>query len=295
MAHRLLSLPHGTNSALGHGRTPWHRLRRHPVAMLLRMPWPLFLATLAAIYTGEVLLFGILFAADPAGLRGEAPMGLPASLVFAMQNLFVASLSSLEVTSPYTLALATLELVVGLITTSLVTGLVFLRFTRVEAPLRFSRSLCITALPGGHLLCRFLSQDPSHWLNVSYGLFLLVDEAIESGLLQRRVHPLPLLNACTPQLHLTATLAHPLGPESPLVRLGREGLERGRAAVIAMVEGSDEVTGTPLLQVQHYGMEDLRFDHVFADLVREDGSGGRMVDPGALDRLRPLVRPIAAG
>ncbi len=62
----------------------------------------LFLATLATLYSAEVLFFGLLFAFDPAGLRGEAPMGLPASLVFAMQNPFVASLSNLEVASPYT-------------------------------------------------------------------------------------------------------------------------------------------------------------------------------------------------
>ncbi|KEF41755.1 MAG: hypothetical protein ER33_09905 [Cyanobium sp. CACIAM 14] len=282
-------------AVLGHGRTPWHRLRRQPVAMLLRMTWPLFLATLAVLYAAEVLAFTLLFALDPAGLRGEAPMGLPASLVFAMQNLFVASLSNLEVASPWSLVLATLELVVGLITTSLVTGLVFLCFTRVEAPLRFSRHLCLTGPPEGHLLCRFLSHDPSHWLNVSYGLFLLVDQAIEPGLIQRRVHPLPLLNGSTPQLHRTATLAHALAPDSPLVRLGREGLERGRAALIAMVEGTDEITGSALLQVQQDALTDLRFDHVFADLVREDAAGRRTVDPAALDRLLPRPRPLASG
>jgi inward rectifier potassium channel len=256
--------------------------------MLLRMPWPLFLVTLAGLYTVEVLVFGLLFALDPAGLRGEAPMGLPASVVFAMQELLVSSISDLEAASLYILAMAALETLVGLITTSLVTGLVFLRFIRVEAPLRFSRYLCVTGPPGGHLLCRFLSHDPSHWLNVSYGLFLLVDESIEPGLLQRRVHSLLLLNASTPQLHLTATLVHALGPESPLVRLGREGLESGRAALIAMVEGTDAITGGPLLQVQHYALADLCFDHVFADLVREDADGRRTVDPTALDRLRPL-------
>jgi hypothetical protein len=57
-----------------------------------------------------------------------------------------------------------------------------------------------------------------------------------------------------------------------------------------MVEGTDEITGSPLLQVQHYGLDDLRFDHAFADLVREDAAGRRSVDPAALDRLVPLRR-----
>ena len=277
---------------LGHQRTPWQRLGRQPVSMLLRMPWPLFLAALASLYLLEVAIFSLIFQLDPGGLTGQAPMGMPASLAFALQNVFIASLSAIEVSSPFCFVFGTLELVVGLLTTAIVTGLVFLRFLQVDAPLRFSRVLCLTARDQGHLLCRFVTDDCSYWLNVSYALFCFVDEEVEPGLVQRRVHSLPLLNATTPQLHRTATLSHRLSPESPIVRLGLEGLRRGHGALMALVAGSDEVTGAPLLQVQHYGLDDLRPDCVFEDLVVEDSRGLRRIDASAIDRIRP-IQPAA--
>ncbi len=96
-------------------------------------------------------------------------MGLPSSVVFSLQNLFSASFQSARVTSIYTLALAALQRIAGLLINAMVTGLFFLRFTKVDAPLRFSRNLCVSFSPGGHLSCRFVTGDPTYWLRVSYG------------------------------------------------------------------------------------------------------------------------------
>ena len=281
--------PQGRLAELGHRRTPWQQLGQRPVAMLLRMPWPLFLLALATIYLLEVLLFALIFQLDAAGLQGQGPMGLPASVAFALQNLFVASLSAIEVSSPFCFLVGALELVVGLITTAVITGLVFLRFLQVDSPLRFSRVICLSHWQGGHLFCRFISRESHHWLNVSYSLFCFIDQEIEPGVMQRRVLPLPLLNEATPQLHRTATLCHRLSPDSPLVQLGWEGLSQGNAALMALVEGTDEVSGSPLLQVQHYGLESLRPGHVFRDLVVLDASGRRRVDDRQLDHIQPVM------
>jgi inward rectifier potassium channel len=115
-----------------------------------------------------------------------------------------------------------------------------------------------------------------------------VDEEVEPGVCQRRIHPLTLLNAATPQLHLTAVLSHRLTPDSPMVQLGLDAIARASGAVMVLVEGSDEVTGSSLLQVHHYRLEDILHGRTFADLVSEDSQGRRRVDFGALDRTRPI-------
>lgn len=89
-----------------------------------------------------------------------------------------------------------MQRIAGLLTNAMVTGLFFLRFTKVDAPLRFSRNLCLSCSPGGHLSCRFVTGDPTYWLRVSYSMVLSLDEEIEPGVVQRRLHSLPLL-----QLH----------------------------------------------------------------------------------------------
>jgi hypothetical protein len=57
---------------------------------------------------------------------------------------------------------------------------------------------------------------------------------------------------------------------------------------MVMVEGTDEVTGSPLLQVHHYRIVDILEGQVFADLVSEDETGRRQVDLDGLNRTRPL-------
>ncbi|MEI7666830.1 MAG: hypothetical protein WCI65_12360 [Synechococcaceae cyanobacterium ELA263] len=79
---------------------------------------------------------------------------------------------------------------------------------------------------------------------------------------------------------------------SPIGRLGLVGLRRGHGALLALVAGSDEVTGAPLLQLQHFDLDDLRPDCVFEDLVVEDCRGLRRIEASAIDRIRP-IQPAA--
>lgn len=261
--------------------------------MAMRMPWPLFFLAMAGLYVAEVLVFSLAFQMDRSHLEGGGAMGISPSLVFSLQNLFSASFQAARVTSPYSLGVAALQRIVGILTNAMVTGLFFLRFTQVDAPLRFSRHLCQSSWPDGHLSCRFVTGDPTYWLKVSYSMVLFLDEEIEPGIVQRRVHSLPLLNATTPQLHVTAVLSHPLTPDSPLVQHGLEGIRRASGALMVMVEGTDEVTGSPLLQIHHYRMDDILEGQVFADLVTEDATGRRHVDLDGLNRTRP-IQPITS-
>jgi inward rectifier potassium channel len=57
---------------------------------------------------------------------------------------------------------------------------------------------------------------------------------------------------------------------------------------MVLVEGSDPVTESSLLQVDHDRLEDILRGRTFADLVSEDSQGRRRVDFGALDRTRPI-------
>ncbi len=284
----LSQLSRPARRTLDHQRSPWTSLWRQPVSMAMRMPWPVFFLAMTLIYLAEVLVFALGFQLDPGHVEADGVMGVPDGGIFALQNLFSASFQSARVSSPYTLGLAAGQRMVAILTTAMVTGLFFLRFTQVDSPLRFSRHLCLSGWPDGHLSCRFVTADPSYWLKVTYAMVLFVDEEIEPGVCQRRIHPLPLLNAATPQLHLTAVLSHRLTPESPLLQLGLDAIARASGAVMVLVEGSDEVTGSSLLQVHHYRLEDILRGRTFADLVSADSQGRRRVDFGALDRTVPI-------
>jgi hypothetical protein len=178
-------------------------------------------------------------------------MGLSSSVVFSLQNLFSASFQPAKVTSIYILDLSALQRIADLLTNAMATGLFFLRFTKVDAPHRFSRNLCLRFSPGGHLSCRFVTGTPTYWLRVSYSMVLFLVVAMEPGVVHRHLHSLALLISSTPQLHVTAVFSLPLSLESIFVRHGMEAIRRASGAILVLVEGTDEVTGSPLLQSHH--------------------------------------------
>lgn len=269
-----------------HQRTPWYELWRQPLAMLIRMPWWLFFGAMILIYLGVILAFAILLSFDRRHLVGEAPMGIPRPLAFAMESFFANGFSSVTPASLYTYGMGVLSLIAGLITLSTLTAIVFSRLSSNEAPLLFSHHLCISSMDRGHLFCRFVTTDSSQWLNVSYGLSLIYDDQIESGLWQRRIVALELLSSATPQLSQAATLTHALTESSPIVRLGLDELARRHAVIMPLVEGVDESTGSGLLQTHVYPISRIQVGRHFADLVTIDGAGLRRIEIRNLDKLR---------
>jgi len=252
--------------------------------MLIRMPWPLFLASMVGLFAVQVAFFWLLFHFDEANVSGVEAMELPKSMVYSLQTLLGASFGSFEPSSRYTLAVSAVESLAGILTITVVTALFLARLLQTEAPLIFSRTICVSSLAdGGHLFCRFATLDPSSWLNVSYGLSLFLDVEIEPGCWQRKIVPLELVNPGTPQLSLTATITHPIDARSPFRQLKLDELRRAKALLVYLVEGTDEITGTPLLQIHSYGCDAIAVNRRFADLIEIDGDGVRRVRIERLD------------
>ncbi len=271
--------------SLTDARTPWHLLWNQPISMLVRMPWPLFLGTVVGLFLLEMSLFWLLFRLDATGIDGAESSRLPRAMVYSLQTLLGTSFGSFTPLSTWALSLSAIECLTGILTTAVVTALFLARLLQTEAPLIFSKQLCLSSLPSGNLFCRFVTHDPSSWLNVRYSLSLFLDVELEAGIWQRKIVPLKLLNPETPQLSLTATITHPIDEDSPLRRLSLEQLRHGKALLVYLVEGTDEITGTPLLQIQSYGCDDISIDRKFADLVGVGRKGERRVFLERLDRI----------
>jgi inward rectifier potassium channel len=266
-------------------RTPWHLLWREPFAMLIRMPWTLFVATVIGLVLLQAGVFWLLFLFDAAGVSGGESMGLPKLMVYSLQTLLGASFGSFTPSSAYALGVSAVESLAGILTIAVVTSLFLARLLQTEAPLIFSKKVCVSSLADGHLFCRFATNDPSSWLNVHYSLSLFMDVEIEANGWQRKILPLELLNPRTPQLSLTATITHPIDDRSPLRRFSLDELRRAKALLVYLVEGTDEITGSPLLQIQSYGCDDILVNRRFADLVEIDRNGLRRVRIERLDEI----------
>ena len=276
---------HGRTIQQDSQHTPWYQLWRQPLAALIRMPWPLFFLAMGLIYLTIVLVFTVVLSFDQRHLIGKATMALPRPFLFAVDAFFANGFDAIVPDSLFTYLVGVVDMVAGLITISSLTAVIFTRLSSNEMPLRFSRHICISKFDEGHLFCRFVTSDPSQWLNVNYSLTLILDEEVEPGVWQRRTRSLALLNGSTPQLSQTATLTHPLDANSPIQQLGLEELQRRNAVLMPLVEGVDEITGAGLLQTHLYRITDVLSGRRFGDLVSQDLLGRKRVNIGRLNQV----------
>ena len=208
-------------------------------------------------------------------------------MVYSLQTLLGASFGSFTPNSAYVLAVSARESR-GNPHHRRGDALFLARLLQTEAPLIFSKKLCLSSLTDGHLFCRFATHDPSSWLDVRYSLSLFMDVEIEPNIWQRKIVQLKLMNPETPQLSLTATITHPLDAESPFRQFSLEQLRRAKALLVYLVEGTDEITGSPLLQIDSYRCDDIAVDRKFTDLIGVDHRGGRRVFIDRLDQIGPV-------
>jgi hypothetical protein len=269
--------------------TPWHELWRQPLSAMIRMPWWLFFATMAAIYLSQIIIFGLVLSLDARHIVGDAPMGIPKPFAFSVEAFLANTFNGLSPNSRFTYAVAVLDLISGLITVSTLTAVVFSRLSSNETPLIYSRHLCISNLNNGHLFCRFATTDRSQWLNVSYTLSLIFDDELEPGQWQRRIVPLAILNTGTPQLSQTATLIHDIDANSPITQMGIDGLLQRNAVIMPLVEGVDEITGSSLVQTHLYSAKDIMLGYRYGDLVSTDNKGQRRINIQKLNNIVPYT------
>jgi len=260
-----------------HQLTPWYQLWRQPLAAMIRMPWWLFFSSMVGIYCLQILIFGILLSFDTIHIIGDTPLGIPKPMAFAIESFLANGFTGLSPSSRYTYGVAVLDWIAGLITVSTLTAVVFSKLSCNAMPLLFSRHLCISSIEEGHLFCRFVTNNRSQWLNVSYTLSLIFDDESEPGLWQRRIVPLTTLNTGTPQLSQTATLTHAINSESPIRQMGLNELMQRNAVIMPLVEGVDETTGSCLLQTHLYAMKDILIGFRYGDLVSTDNHGRRTI------------------
>ena len=179
--------------------------------------------------------------------------------------------------------------------TAILTGLIFVRFSRPQAKLIFAANP-VVAIHNGRptLMVRLGNARAAVLSNATASLNRLVAEII-AGKVVRRAQELRLERAHVPIFPLTWTLMHVLDEHSPL-----HGYDAARAIathtqVFVTVEARDPTLATTVHDIHIYLPEDIRFGMRYVDIISiaDDGTpianltmiGG--LEPDLADRPEP--------
>jgi inward rectifier potassium channel len=182
------------------------------------------------------------------------------------------------------------EIMVGMFWMAMMTGLIFVRFSRPTARIVFSKSLVVSPFDGQlALMMRVANLRHQSLVEAEFRCMFIRNEPTKEGDTARRFYTLKLTFDRLILFPVALTLRHIIDETSPLYGVTREDLERSAAFFMASVVCVDTVIPAPLQSQHDYDWEDVIFGHRFVEIYEDLEDGRLMVDYGRLHETEPAT------
>jgi inward rectifier potassium channel len=180
------------------------------------------------------------------------------------------------------------EIVTGMAFTAIMTGLLFVRFSRPRAKIAFADQAVVTTYDGAQtLMLRVANGRLTLLTGATAQLGVLLHEVSAEGQSFRRLNSLTLSTPGIALFPLTWTLMHVIDTSSPLYGRDAQSLADGEAQLFLTIEARDAALGASVHDVRIYRYADILFGMRYADAVSIDEDGRTIADLSRLSLVEP--------
>ena len=265
---------------------------------LLRKPLRQFMMLVLAFFLVVNLVFTLLYYAigieHLGGLMGETALERVAdTYFFSVQTFTTVGYGRVNPIGFVASALAGLEALVGILSAALATGLLYGRFSRPRAYLKFSDVALISPYQGKNALMFRLVPYTSHSLtevNVTVRVSMKIEE---DGKLVNKFYTLPLELDFINSLFLSWTLVHVINEDSPLFGQDIEDFQNHHVEIMVQLRAFDEIFGNTVFAHSSYTGHEIVAGGKFRIMFRPDtGQTSTVVDLDLLHIYDTVPLPI---
>ncbi len=267
------------------GKFDW----RDAYQWLLALNWPRFALFIAAIYIIINLVFAELYTLGGNSIAGLTPGSFVEAFFFSVETLATVGYGHMYPQTLYGHVVTTLEIISGMFGLAVMTGLIFVRFSRPTARILFSKSIVIGPFNGRPALMLRIANLRHHSLvEAEFRIMLTRDEPILEDKSFRHFYTLKLAFDRLIVFPAALTLRHIIDEQSPLHGATPESLEKSRSIFVVSVVGVETVIPAAVQSQQDYTWRDVRFGERFVDVYTELEQGRLTVDYGRLHDTEPV-------
>lgn len=273
----------------GHKWPFWQLLLDDLYHWLLVIPWLQFLGLVTLFYLLVNLLFALTYLCVKDGIANAATGSLRDAFFFSIQTLSTVGYGSMYPQTIPAQILVTVEILVGLVLTAILTGLMFARFSRPTAKILFSKCALICPYDGYQtLMFRTANQRGNRILEAQTQVTLVRNEVTVEGYHLRRFYDLVLVRSQTPVFGLSWLVMHKIQPDSPLAHATSDILEHSEAEIWITLTGLDE-TFSQTVHARHiYRPCDIFWNMRFVDIFVRDSQGNLSIDLDSFHEIMPV-------
>jgi len=263
---------------------------------LLISSWPMLLVQIAVAFFALNSIFALSYYLD-GGVENARPGSYADVFFFSVETMATIGYGRMAPITLFAHILMSLEALTGLIGLALITGLIFAKFSRPSARIRFSRNAVISMRDGvPSLMFRMANERASQIVEAQVHVLLSRGEVTKEGEWVLRFHDLELTRYRNATFRHSWTVVHPIRPSSPLHGATAESLAAATAEIVVSVTGIDGAFMQMVYARHTYKAGDLVWGAKLADIIIRSPEEGFMIDYGKFDaiELAALPEPVRA-
>ena len=209
------------------------------------------------------------------GAIGNVPRGsFIDAFFFSIETLATVGYGSMVPASRYGHVISAIEILCGVIYTAVVTGVIFIRFSKPKAKVVYAERPVIANHHGCPTLMIRIANGRAHMLtDASVRLSALMAFSSPEGQQFRRMQTLDLSMSHIPMFALTWTLMHPIDAKSPLHGQSAESMIANNIRLMLNFEAHDPTLSVQVHDLRSYAADTIAFGMRYADAIFFDAEG----------------------
>ncbi len=257
--------------------------------LILTLTWPQFAGMVLGIYLCINLIFATLYFLGGNCIAELTPGSYSDDFFFSVETLATVGYGHAYPATLYGHCVATLEILVGLFGLAVLTGLIFVRFSRPTARIKFSTVAVVAPFDGTPTLMVRLANMRHHaMVEAEFRVLFMRSELTKEGEDVRRFYPLRLQFDHLISFPAALTLRHVIDETSPLFGLNSEDLKLTDSRMLVSIVCVDPVIQAPVQSQTEYVNEQIAWNRRFAEIYTEDAAGRYTVDYSKFDDTMEL-------
>jgi inward rectifier potassium channel len=251
---------------------------RDPYHIAVEMSWKEFALAFVGLELGINFVFALLYFARPGCIANMRPGSFSDAFFFSIETLATVGYGVMAPATLYGHVISAIEIVCGLVFTAIMTGLLFVRFSKPRPKILFADKAVVTSHNcAPTLMVRIANGRMTLLTNAVVQLGVVLFEESAEGHPLRRLHNLGLANATLSLFPLTWTVMHEIDEKSPLAAYDAARLQEDDARLILTIEARDHAIGAAIHDIRMYTADEVIFGMHYAEALTTD------------DQLRPVA------
>jgi inward rectifier potassium channel len=245
---------------------------------LVTASWPGLIARIALAFTIANLIFATGYYFDQ-GIENVHSHDFIDMFFFSVQTMATIGYGKMEPVTLFSNILVSIEALTGLLALALMTGLVFSKFSRPTARIRFTRYAVIGPRDGvNSLMIRAANMRANRIFEASIHVVLARQEITAEGDTIRRLYDLETTRSRSAMFALSWTAVHQIVEGTPLFGATRESIVASEPELIVSIVGLDETFSQTVHARHTFQLDEIIWGARFANVLVLHPDGSRSVD-----------------